>query len=260
MGGVVIPLFFIYNTNINRNEEFIMSTPHINAKEGAFAKTVLMPGDPLRAKWIAETFLHDAKLVTNVRNVLGYTGFTKSGKRLSVMASGMGMPSIGIYSHELFTEYGVECIIRVGTCGTYQEEIYLRDVLVGMGACTDSNWSAQFELKGGTFSAIADYSLVEKAVNELRKRNMPVHVGNILSADIFYDIDRDNWKRWADLGVMGVEMEAYALYATALRLKKKALCLLTATDSFIHRSKPLTPAERQEGLAAMIEVAIEIAE
>ncbi|MGI6713500.1 MAG: purine-nucleoside phosphorylase [Bacilli bacterium] len=237
-----------------------MSTPHINAKAGAFAKTVLMPGDPLRAKWIAETFLTEVELVSNVRNVLGYTGLTKEGKRLSVMASGMGMPSMGIYCHELYTEYGVECIIRVGTCGTYQEQIQLRDVLVGMGACTDSNWSGQFELKGGTFSAIADYSLVEKAVNELRKRKMPLHVGNILSADVFYDIDRDNWKRWAELGVMGVEMEAYALYATALRLKKKALTLLTATDSFIHRGTRLTAQERQEGLAAMIEVAIAIAE
>jgi len=237
-----------------------MPTPHINAQSDAFAKTVLMPGDPLRAKWIAETFLHDVELVTNVRNVFGYTGFTKEGKRVSVMASGMGMPSIGIYSHELFTEYGVESIIRVGTCGTYQEDIHLRDVLVCSGSCTDSNWSAQFDLKGGTFSAIADFTLMEKAIQVLREKNLPLHVGNILSADIFYDIDRDMWKRWANLGVMGVEMESYALYTTALHLKKKALCLLTATDSFVHHNERLTAEERQEGLVKMIEVALAIAE
>ena len=236
-----------------------MPTPHINAQSDAFAKTVLMPGDPLRAKWIAETFLHDVELVTNVRNVFGYTGFTKEGKRVSVMASGMGMPSIGIYSHELFTEYGVESIIRVGTCGTYQEDIHLRDVLVCSGSCTDSNWSAQFDLKGGTFSAIADFTLMEKAIQVLREKNLPLHVGNILSADIFYDIDRDMWKRWANLGVMGVEMESFGLYITAKRLHKRALCLLTVTDHFIKEGKA-TAEQRQTGLSKMIEVALEVAE
>lgn len=235
-----------------------MPTPHINALPGSFAKTVLMPGDPKRAKWIAETFLVDAKLVTDVRGILGYTGHTKSGKLISVMASGMGHPSIGIYSHELFTEYGVESIIRIGTCGSYQEAINVRDVLICQGASTDSSWTTQFNLYGGTLSAISDFELTSRAVEAAKKLNTKIHVGNILASDVFYHHDRDLWKRWAELGIMGVEMESYALYVTAQLLRKKALCILTVTDHFILDQK-LTSDERQNSLVQMVELAIEAA-
>ena len=236
-----------------------MGTPHINAKDGDFAKVVLMPGDPVRAKWITDTYLHDVKQVTDVRGILGFTGLTKNNKRISVMASGMGMPSIGIYSHELFTGYGVETIIRVGTCGTYQPEIKLKDVLICVGACTDSNWMSQYKLNG-TYSAIADFELVNTAVAEAKKANIPYHGGNILAADVFYDPDPDTWKKWADLGVMGVEMESYSLYVNAARLHKKALCLLTVTDSFLDHSYKLTSEDRAFGLGRMIELGIATAE
>lgn len=236
-----------------------MGTPHINANPGDFAKVVLMPGDPIRAKWIAETFLHDYKLVTDVRGILGFTGYTKNGKKLSVMASGMGMPSIGIYSHELFTGYGVEVIIRVGTCGTYQKNINLEDVLICTTASTDSNWTSQYGING-TFSAGADFELAIAAYEEAKKAGIPYHGGNIFAADVFYDVDPDLWKRWAALGVMGVEMESYALYCNAARLNKKALCLLTVTDSFINRDKKLTSEQRAFGLRRMIELAIAVAE
>lgn len=236
-----------------------MGTPHINAKDGAFAKTVLMPGDPKRAEWIANTFLTDVEKVTDVRNIFGFTGYYK-GKRVSVMASGMGHPSIGIYSHELYTGYGVETIIRIGTCGSYQPEIGLFDVIVAIGSSTDSNWASQFNLLGGTLSAVGDFDLAVKARDEARAKKLPVHVGQILSADVFYDDDKDSWKKWARLGVLGVEMESYALYTTAAKLKKKALCLLTVTDNFTDTSRIATVEERQLGLENMVRVALEIAE
>ena len=236
-----------------------MGTPHINANDGDFAKVVLMPGDPVRAKWIAETFLHDYKEVTNVRGILGFTGYTKNGKRLSVMASGMGMPSIGIYSHELFSAYGVEAIIRVGTCGTYQPEIKLEDVLICTTASTDSNWMSQFKLNG-TYSAGADFELALTAYEEAKKAKIPYHAGNVLAADIFYDPDPEIWKKWAQLGVLGVEMESYSLYVNAAKFHKKALCLLTVTDSFIDHSKKLTSEQRAFGLTRMIELAVATAE
>ena len=236
-----------------------MGTPHINAKEGDFAKVVLMPGDPIRAKWIAETYLHDYKEVTNVRGILGFTGYTKNGKRLSVMASGMGIPSIGIYSHELFTGYGVEVIIRVGTCGTYQPYINLKDVLICTTSSTDSNWMSQFKLNG-TYSASADFDLCVKAYEEAKKAKVPFHGGNILAADVFYDSDPEIWTKWAALGVMGVEMESYSLYVNAARFNKKALCLLTVTDSFINHDQKLSSEERAFGLGRMIELAIATAE
>ena len=235
-----------------------MATPHINAKDGAFAKTVLMPGDPLRAKWIAENFLVSPVLVTDVRGILGYTGFTKSGKKVSVMASGMGLPSIGIYSHELFTGYGVEAIIRIGTCGAYQKDINLRDVLICSGACAESNWSAQFSLNGGVLSGIADFELTSRAHEAAKKAKIDARVGNILSSDVFYNYDNEVWKRWADLGIMGVEMESYALYVTAARLGKKALCLLTVSDHFLKKGI-LTSEERQSSLIQMVEIALEAA-
>ena len=236
-----------------------MGTPHINANPGDFANVVLMPGDPLRAKWIAENFLHDYKEVTNVRGILGFTGYTKNGKRISVMASGMGQPSIGIYSHELYTHYGVEYIIRVGTCGSYREDIDLFDVLICTTASTDSRWGEQYHING-TFSAGCDFELAIAAYDAAKKQGIPYHGGNILSADVFYDDDPDTWKNWAKLGVMGVEMESYALYCNAARLGKKALCLLTVTDHFIKKDKKATAEERQLGLGKMIGVAIEAAE
>ena len=236
-----------------------MGTPHINANPGDFANVVLMPGDPKRAQWIAENFLHDYKEVTNVRGILGFTGYTKNGKRVSVMASGMGQPSIGIYSHELYSSYGVEVIIRVGTCGSYKEDIDLFDVLICTTASTDSNWAGQYGLNG-VFSAGADFEVAMAAYEEAKKQGIPYHGGNILSADVFYDDDPDQWKKWAKLGVMGVEMESYALYCNAARLNKKALWLLTVTDHFIKKDKKATAEERQLGLGKMIGVAIATAE
>src|SRR5574344_2158001 len=160
-----------------------MPTPHIGAQNGDFAKVVLMPGDPKRAEWIAKNFLKDAKLVTQVRGIVGYTGTAADGSLVSVMASGMGMPSIGIYSHELFTSYGVEAIIRIGTIGALSKKVKLRDLVIGEGACTNSNWMGQHNLYDGTYSAIADYDLLEAAVSSARARSLPCHVGNILSSD-----------------------------------------------------------------------------
>lgn len=236
-----------------------MATPHIKAEKGDFAKVVLMPGDPVRAKWMAETFLHDYKLVNDVRGILAFTGYTKNNKKISIMASGMGMPSIGIYSHELFTGYGVEIIIRVGTCGTYQPDINLKDVLICVGASSDSNFLSQDKLNGH-YCALADFDLAVAAKEEADKAKIKYHCGNIFSADVFYDSDPEIWKKWANLGVMGVEMESYALYINAARLHKKALCLLTVTDSFINRDKKLTSDERAKGLVDMIELSIKVAE
>jgi purine-nucleoside phosphorylase len=219
----------------------------------------LMPGDPKRAKWIADTYLHDVEQVTDVRGILGFTGLTKNGKRLSVMASGMGMPSIGIYCHELYTGYGVEAIIRIGTCGSYSPDIGLNELIFAEGASTDSNWMSQFRLQGCTYSAIADFSLLYEAVEAAKKAHRKYHVGNVLSADVFYDHDREIWKKWAELGILGVEMESYALYQTAALLRKKALCILTVSDSFIIKDK-LTAEQRQTGLGHMIETAIAAAE
>lgn len=235
-----------------------MATPHINAKDGAFAKVILMPGDPYRAKWMAETFLYDYELVTDVRGILGFTGFTKRGYKISIMASGMGVPSISIYSNELFSGYDVDAIIRVGTCGTYQDYIKLRDVLICQSASTDSNFAGQFALNG-TLSSCSDFGLTCMAVEASKERGMQCHVGDILSADVFYDYDPNMWKKWAELGVMGVEMEAYGLYLVARKLRKKALTILTVTDSFLG-TKKLTSEERQTGLIDMIEVGIATAE
>ena len=235
-----------------------MGTPHINANPGDFANVVLMPGDPLRAKLIAEKFLFDYKEVTNVRGILGYTGYTKNGKRLSVMASGMGLPSIGIYSHELFTHYGVDTIIRVGTCGAYQENIQLFDIILGATASTDSNWANQFNVP--QYSAGADFELATTCFKKAKETGKNIFAGNILSADVFYDDDPDTWKKWAKLNVLGVEMESYGLYCTAARLRKRALCLLTVTDHFIHKDKKATSEERLNNLLEMIALAVDTAE
>ena len=232
-------------------------TPHISAKLGDFAKTVLMPGDPLRAKFIAETYLENAVLVNNVRGVQGYTGYYK-GKKVSVMASGMGQPSIGIYSYELFNFYGVESIIRVGSCGSFSPELHARDIIVAMGACTNGNYASQYNLPG-TFAPIASYELVAKAVEECKKVGVNFRVGNILSSDMFYD-DANSGMQWAKMGVLGVEMESAALYCNAARAGKKALCICTVSDSFIYPEENTTAEERQISFTKMMEIALNIAE
>ena len=235
-----------------------MGTPHINAKMGDFANVVLMPGDPLRAKWITETYLHDYKLVTDVRGILGFTGYTKNGKRLSVMASGMGIPSIGVYSHELYTHYGVDTIIRVGTCGAYQEEINIFDVIIAVSASTDSSWYKQYGVP--QFSAVADLEVAMEAYLKSKEMKKKVFAGSVLSADVFYDDDPESWKKWARLNVLCVEMESYGLYCEAAKLKKRAMCLLTVTDHFLKRGRVATPEERLLGLGQMVEIGIATAE
>ena len=234
-----------------------MGTPHNEAKKGDFAKTVLMPGDPLRSKFIAETFLTDLKLVNNVRGVQGYTGLYK-GVPVSVMASGMGMPAIGIYSHELYNGYGVENIIRVGSAGSIQEKVKLYDLVIGQGACTDSNFAAQFHLPG-TFAPIADYTLLSTAVEAARDHGVDMKVGNLLSSDNFYSAD--GWNRndaWKRMGVLGVEMEAAGLYMNAAYAGKRALCICTVSDH-LYRPEALSPEDRQESLTQMIEIALDTA-
>lgn len=238
------------------NEHKNVPTPHISAEYGDFAQTVLMPGDPLRAKFIAETYLENAKLVNNVRGINGYTGFYK-GKRVSVMASGMGQPSIGIYSYELFNFYGVENIIRIGSCGSFDKDLHARDLIIAMGACTNGNFALQYNLPG-TFCPIASYSLVEKAVKECEKAGIKFKVGNILSSDIFYD-DSDSGMVWSKMGVLGVEMESAALYCNAARAGKNALCICTVSDSFIYPEENTTAEERQTSFTKMMEIALAIA-
>ena len=231
-------------------------TPHITAKYGDFAETVLMPGDPLRAKFIAENFLQDAVLVNNVRGVNGYTGYYK-GKRVSVMASGMGQPSIGIYSYELFNFYGVKNIISVGSCGAFDKDLHARDIVIAMGACTNGNYAMQYGLPG-TFCPIADFGLVRKAVDACEKANVKYKVGNIFSSDIFYNESGADMK-WANMGVLGVEMESAALYCNAARAGKKALCICTVSDSFVYPEENTTAEERQNSFTKMMEIALEIA-
>ena len=232
-------------------------TPHNAAKPGDFAKTVLMPGDPLRAKFIAETYLTDPKLVTSIRNVYGYTG-TYEGKRVSVMASGMGIPSIGIYSYELFNFYGVESIIRVGSAGAYHPDLKLFDIVIGMGACTNSNYAAQFNLPG-TFAPIADFGLLRKAVDACEAVGARYMVGNLMSSDTFYDDDPEAWKNWRKMGVLAAEMEAAALYMNAARCGKKALAIDTISD-IIGTKEEATAEQRQTAFDQMIRVALAVAE
>ena len=237
-------------------------TPHIDAPFDAFAKTVLMPGDPKRSKMIAETFLEDAKLVNDVRGVQGYTGYYK-GKKVSVMASGMGMPSIGIYSYELYNFFDVENIIRIGSAGSYKSDVKVRDIVIAAGACTDSAYAKQFGLPGD-FAPIADYSLLEKCVRITKESGAKYHVGNILSTDIFYGdlINTPEYEKpvniWSKMGVMAVEMEAAALYMNAARAGKKALAICTISDSLV-TDESLPPEERQNSFKEMIQIALETA-
>lgn len=229
-------------------------TPHNEAKRGDIKDTVLMPGDPLRAKYIAENFLTDVKQFNAVRNMFGYSGKYK-GKELSVMGSGMGIPSIGIYAHELYDQYDVKNIIRVGSCGAYSKDLKLFDLVLAMGASSDSNFAHQFNLPG-TISAICDFDLLRKAVTSAEKLDMNVRVGNVFSSDIFYNNNEDEWKRWEELGILAVEMECYGLYLTAQKLGKKALGILTVSDSF-HLTEQTTPKEREKSFNDMILVALE---
>ncbi len=230
-------------------------TPHNGAGEGEIAKTVLMPGDPLRAKYIAETYLEDAVCFNTVRNMLGYTG-TYQGKRISVMGGGMGIPSIGIYSYELYHFYGVESIIRIGSAGGYADELEVMDIVIGMGACTNSNYAQQYGLPG-TFAPIADYELLQKAVDVAARQGKKVRVGNILSSDVFYADDPTAADRWKQMGVLAVEMEAAALYMNAARAGKKALCILTISDH-LYKPQELTAEQRQTGFGSMMEIALEL--
>ena len=229
-----------------------MATPHNAAAAGAFAKTVLMPGDPLRAKFIAETFLENPVLVNNVRGVQGYTG-TYQGTPVSVMASGMGCPSIGIYSHELFHFYDVDNIIRIGSAGAISPKLKLRDVVLGQGACTDSNYAHQFGLSG-TFAPIADFTLLETAVAVARRMGVEPPVGNLLSSDVFYNKAGDTLK-WGEMGVLAVEMEAAALYCNAAEAGKRALAMCTISDSLV-TGEELPAAERQTSFTQMMEIAL----
>ena len=230
-------------------------TPHINAKPGDFAETVLMPGDPLRAKFIAETFLEDAVLVNNVRGVQGYTG-SYHGKRVSVMASGMGMPSIGIYSYELFNFFGVENIIRIGSAGAISPVLKLRDIVIGMSASYNSIYADQFGLPG-TYAPTASYSLLKKATDAADALGIPVTVGNILSNDLFYD-DAQRTLEWQKMGVLAVEMESAALYMNAARAGKNALCICTISDSLVTHEE-CSAEERQNSFTQMMRLALEIA-
>lgn len=233
-----------------------MSTPHNSANKGDFAKTVLMPGDPLRAKFIAENFLEDVKLVNNVRGINGYTGYYK-GKRVSVMASGMGQPSIGIYSYELFSFYDVDNIIRVGSCGSFDKDLHAKDIIVAMGACTNGNYAMQYRLPG-SFAPIASYNLLKLATQECEKSGAKYKVGNILSSDTFYD-DANSGMEWAKMGVLGVEMESCALYCNAARCNKNALTICTVSDSFIYPEENTTAQERETSFTKMMEIALEVA-
>ena len=241
---------------------FQTPTPHISAKPGDFAKTVLMPGDPLRAKFIADTYLQDAVLVNNVRGVQGYTGYYK-GIKVSVMASGMGMPAIGIYSHELFNGYGVENIIRVGSAGSIQEHINLYDIVIAQGACTDSNFAHQFHLPG-TFAPIASYQLLKEAVKAAESHNATYHVGNVNSSDVFYGDHigvpegLDSVYGLKKMGVMALEMEAAALYMNAARYGKRALCICTISDHVL-KGTETTSEERQTAFTQMMEIALDVA-
>ena len=231
-------------------------TPHINASPEDFAKTVLMPGDPLRAKFIAETYLDNAVLVNNVRGIQGYTGDYK-GKRVSVMASGMGMPSIGIYSYELYNYFGVDNIIRVGTAGGMSEDVKVRDIVIAMGACTNSNYASQYGLPG-TFAPIASYGLMKTAIEKATELGATYHVGNCLSSDAFYNDDGDASKKWAKMGVLCVEMEAAALYMNAARSGKNALGIFTVSDHII-TGEATSSEERQTSFTQMMEIALETA-
>jgi len=230
---------------------------HINAKEGDIASTVLMPGDPLRAKFIAETFLQKPVCYNEVRGMYGYTGFYK-GKKISVQASGMGVPSISIYAQELITSYNVKKIIRIGTCGSLQEKVKIKDVIMAMAVSHDSNMNLQ-RFDGMTYAPTASFELLDKAYHVAQKLGIEVKVGNILTTDTFYHDDPDDWKRWAKFGVLAVEMETVGLYTLAAKYGIQALTILTVSDSLV-TGEATSSADRQTTLTQMMKIALETAE
>lgn len=232
-----------------------MATPHIGAEKGQVAKTVLMPGDPLRAKFVAENYLTDVQQYNEVRGMLGFTGLYR-GARVSVQGSGMGIPSIAIYSYELFHFFDVENIIRIGTCGAMDPGLFIGNLIFAMGASSDSNFANQFNLPGH-ISALADYTLLETAVGIARQKGLTFKVGNMASGDVFYKDDPSMYN-WGKMGVLGGEMESYALYLNAARARKRALTVCTVSDEN-HTGKKATPEERQTAFTAMMEVALETA-
>ena len=231
-------------------------TPHIKATSADFAKTVLMPGDPLRSKFVAETFLENPRLINNVRGIQGYTG-TYKGVPVTVMASGMGMPSIGIYSYELYNFFGVENIIRIGSAGGLADDVQLRDVIIGQGACTNSAYQDQYRLNGN-FAPIADYELLSRAVEEAKAIGVRYKVGNLLSSDVFYHADPNFNDGWYKMGVLGVEMEAAALYMNAAAAGKRALAICTVSDHII-RGEALDADARQTTFTDMMTIALNVA-
>ncbi|MCG3758345.1 purine-nucleoside phosphorylase [Vibrio cincinnatiensis] len=233
-----------------------MPTPHINAQPGAFAETVLMPGDPLRAKFIAETYLEEVTQVCDVRNMFGYTGLYK-GKKVSVMGHGMGIPSCSIYVHELIAEYGVKNIIRIGSCGAIRDDVKLMDVVIGMGASTDSKVN-RIRFKGHDFAAIADYDLLETAVKKARAHKVAVKVGNVFSADLFYTPEPEIFETMKKLGILGVDMEAAGIYGVAADLGARALTILTVSDHIL-RGEKLSSEDRQKSFHEMMQIALDTA-
>jgi purine-nucleoside phosphorylase len=231
-------------------------TAHIKATPEQIAKTVLMPGDPKRSELVAKKFLKDAVMFNDVRGVKGYTG-TWKGVPVSVMASGMGMPSIGIYSYELYHGFGVENIIRIGSAGSMREDVRVRDIVLGMGACTDSAYGNQFGLDG-SFAPICDYELLARSVEIGKEKGFRTHVGNILSSDVFYDDNPDRNLLWRKMGVLAVEMEAAALYMNAARAGKRALAICTVSNSLV-TGEELSADERETTFGEMIELALDVA-
>lgn len=232
-----------------------MTTPHIHAQVGDFAETVLLPGDPLRAAFIAENFLTDVRQVNTVRNMLGFTGYYQ-GQKVSVMGSGMGIPSFCIYAQELYQKFAVEKIIRIGSCGALQPQVKLRDVVIAMGASTDSNVVKQ-QHPGYQFAPIADYQLLEKAVNKARELELDWHVGNIFSADLFYNPDAEVNHKLQQSGLLAIEMEAAGLYSLAAKLGKKALAVCTVSDHLL-TGEELDSEQRQTSFAQMMQLALSL--
>ncbi|MEB3428450.1 purine-nucleoside phosphorylase [Citroniella saccharovorans] len=232
-----------------------MATPHIRAEKGDIAEKILLPGDPLRAKFISENFLQNSVQFNDIRNMLGFTGIYK-GEKVSVMGTGMGVSSIGIYSYELIKFFDVKKLIRVGTCGSYKKDVGLHDIILAQGASTNSNFQSQYELNG-TYSAISSFNLLERAANILREKNYKFHVGGVLTSDIFYEPDENSYKKWASLGVLAVEMETYALYCNASRLGAEALSILSVSDQLVTKEAVKTD-DREKAFTKMMEVALEI--
>ncbi|PKL24955.1 MAG: purine-nucleoside phosphorylase [Spirochaetae bacterium HGW-Spirochaetae-3] len=233
-----------------------MATPHNGAKKGDIAKTVLLPGDPLRAKFIAETFLENPVCYNTVRNMFGYTGSYK-GRPVSVQGTGMGVPSLSIYVTELIQQYDVDNVIRIGTCGSIQPDVKVRDVIMAQGSCTDSNVN-RVRFKGLDYAPIADFGLMQKAWKAAEAKGVALKVGNILTSDTFYGDDPDSWRMWAAYNVLAVEMETAALYTIAAKYRKRALTLLTVSDSIV-ANEATTAEERQTTFKAMMEIALELA-